>query len=386
VAADAERVVAAWPPSVFFSGGQSHALVAEAQRLFGAFAQDDFLAWFDDETVVGELAALRKILDLLLFNAIPSIEDRFGHEDQRVAASRAADVSETEHGFVIGVSPVMQLIGEVAHQLELTYRASPLGPVMAQDDGIAALDGAVATWLACCVSGRRVCQIEGLAPPPDGPEEYAVRYHDMVEMAYVFAVAHELAHIESRHLVDEHSVLGAPWLRDLPAALRYEVEADCSTVTAMFNYYITREALNRRFLGSSPLIDLHQRHGLGTDERAVQGFIVVMAARRARSVIESFYTVMLIAGAVRTRLGDAPARERARTMELRREYVRRYLEFSAEELGRGWDLQLWQETDETDRRAQDLYLRHALGTVVPRATSLMEHPPLTSPADDTGVG
>lgn len=374
-----------WPRSIFFAAEQSPDLVRETHRLFRLYSEPAFDAWRSTQAAAHPSPAtrdgvrdttlfLRLALDLLLLShpseESPGLASRV--EAYAIPSFEiSSHVSELPSGFAIGISSFVELLGTVAYWLPLAFRISELGPIVPVRDTLADLDEAVGSFLRLYWwrDPADVVYTLRLPGPIDASDPRAVlleaQQRDVWDLVWVFALCHEIVHIELRHFTKPGPLLSAPFLQELPDELRWEVEADCGSFAMLSNYYRMYHHFTCR---SEETVLMRAYRDRGAFERMSRSdFVYRLSWNRATETMEAFYAVMTLALALAERAGEGLLATKLQPIIIRKLLVRRYMRWmQEEELARDLGYGLWGEQDTARERMHDLYVKHAVANVVPR--------------------
>ncbi|MET7289410.1 tetratricopeptide repeat protein [Streptomyces sp. NPDC005573] len=299
---------------------------------------------------------LRIHLDGLLMSVPPEERQRA----RRLAASvEAICVADDAHqsrvfknpgrteGFVIAVSAIaLGLAAEVALQMPGAYAFNAFHQEMPRTRAGDALEETVLGYLRATAPGREepvaVRSAFGAAErlPGLSPEirEWAEgQERDAWVSSISFALQHELCHIWENHF-DGSTRIDDALVRDLPPAMRREVQADCSAATSLVNYhvFVRLNRIDEPRVAEEPeapseAADPEQAAETGeTDPDSRFTTAVRYGTRLMIEAIESFYTASLLMTEYSVHMGAEEDELKRSDLILRRQYTRFYLDWLCE--------------------------------------------------------
>lgn len=361
---------AEYPRSVLFKEFQNTALAQEAMRMSRAFADHRYLRWRALPVESGDLwhreleeqTALRLLLDGALASRHPEERDQAcllaGQVEAFALRSSATESRVLKSpggldGYLIGLSSlVIDLAGNIAWVLPHPTHPEfdTILPTVGQ-----ALAEVIESYLRCDMTirkgGKEAISPKSLLLAAHEDEESRPLAKDVWDAAALFSMIHELAHIERNHFDSAPGYRLPGFLRrkvrKLTPAEQLEVEADIWTFTSIANYYIWQWMME-----NDPSDDLHTSRSF--DRAAARGVL------RAAEATESFFTTMGILASYARLVGDDEQADRLGRVEARRPAVRLHMKFlRLFKLSEDYQLDLWQESDDTYRWMHDQVLKGA---------------------------
>ncbi|MCX4792297.1 hypothetical protein OG369_41585 [Streptomyces sp. NBC_01221] len=342
--------------SILFAQYQNPELAAEARKMSLAYTDFSYLRWLtgeEDPDRAWEMyfahsqPQVRRALDGLLATIPPEERDRAielaGSVEvfclpSNAVESRVLKISGEATGYLVGIAPLtVQLSADIAWGMNMIHPYVTDIPRSDAVVGQAELDLHISKYF-------RALQDVGEAPMPVSLMEIALRDHpvwphgqgpnDCRDVAMMFVIAHELAHIRHGHLFPPGRRMTAQNLlpEDIASRLQVsdevneELAADASAFMPCYNYLVGTWLLKaERPTGGH--LSLNRREHKKEYQRVAR-----QSARRAAEACEAYYSTVGILGMFEWLRGDNDTANRLLTAAERLPFIQLYVQRDRQEL------------------------------------------------------